>query len=348
MERSYIIQFPNYHYSSVTLYCINVQYNGLNHQEWIMARNKVQFQKGFSLNQFIEQFGSEEQCCEALAQWRWPEGFRCPSCGHDQHCQLTHRQLRQCNRCRHQTSLTAGTIFDSTKLPLTTWFQGMYLITQGKKGISAMQLHRELGISYNAAWRMKHKLMQVMLERDHDQALSGFIEIDDAYLGGERSGGKVGRGAPGKTPFVAAVQTTQQGNPEKIKLSVVKGFSSKELASWSRHHLTPGSTVISDGLRCFNAVTEAGCAHDPIVCGGGRAAVEEPEFYWVNTILGNLKSALRSTYHAIRPKYAQRYLAEFQYRFNRRFALEDLLPRLGYVALRTPPMPERLLNIGLA
>ena len=224
----------------------------------------------------------------------------------------------------------------------------MYLITQGKKGISAMQLHRELGISYNAAWRMKHKLMQVMLERDHDQALSGFIEIDDAYLGGERSGGKVGRGAPGKTPFVAAVQTTQQGNPEKIKLSVVKGFSSKELASWSRHHLTPGSTVISDGLRCFNAVTEAGCAHDPIVCGGGRAAVEEPEFYWVNTILGNLKSALRSTYHAIRPKYAQRYLAEFQYRFNRRFALEDLLPRLGYVALRTPPMPERLLNIGLA
>ena len=85
-----------------------------------MARNKVQFQKGFSLNQFIEQFGSEEQCCEALAQWRWPEGFRCPSCGHDQHCQLTHRQLRQCNRCRHQTSLTAGTIFDSTKLPLTT------------------------------------------------------------------------------------------------------------------------------------------------------------------------------------------------------------------------------------
>ena len=76
--------------------------------------------------------------------------------------------------------------------------------------------------------------------------------------------------------------------------------------------------------------------------------MEEPEFYWVNTILGNLKSALRSTYHAIRPKYAQRYLAEFQYRFNRRFALEDLLPRIGYVALRTPPMPERLLNIGLA
>lgn len=208
-----------------------------------MARNKVQFQKGLSLNEFIKHYGTEQQCCEALAQWRWPEGFQCPSCGHDQHCQLAYRQLRQCNRCRHQTSLTAGTIFESTKLPLTTWFQGIYLITQDKKGISAMELHRHLGISYNAAWRMKHKLMQVMLERDNDQRLSGYIELDDAYLGGERSGGKVGRGAEGKTPFVAAVQTTPEGHPEKIKLSVLAGFRSEELAAWSQHHLAAGSTV---------------------------------------------------------------------------------------------------------
>ncbi len=312
-----------------------------------MARNKVQFQKGLSLSEFITHYGTEEKCCEALAKWRWSDSFECTQCGHDQHCQLTSRQLRQCNRCRHQTSLTAGTIFEATKLPLATWFQGIYLITQDKKGISAMELHRHLGISYNAAWRMKHKLMQVMLERDQDQRLSGFIEMDDAYLGGERTGGKVGRGAEGKTPFVAAVQTTAEGHPEKIKLSVVKGFRTTELANWSKRHLAAGSTVISDGLACFNAVKEAGCAHDKIVCGGGRASVQEPEFYWVNTILGNLKSALRSTYHAIRPKYAQRYLSEFQYRFNRRFNLTDLLPRLIYVSLRTPPMPERLLKIGL-
>lgn len=312
-----------------------------------MARNKVQFQKGYSLNEFIQQYGTEEQCCEALAQWRWPDGFQCPHCGHGEHCQLVYRQLRQCNRCRHQTSLTAGTIFASSKLPLTTWFLGIYLITQDKKGISAMKLRRHLGISYNAAWRMKHKLMQVMLERDHDKKLSGFIEMDDAYLGGERTGGKVGRGAEGKTPFVAAVQTTEEGHPEKIKLSVVKGFRTTELEAWSRQHLTPGSTVISDGLACFNAVKTAGCEHDKIVCGGGRASVEEPEFYWVNTILGNLKSALRSSYHAVRPKYAQRYLSEFEYRFNRRFSLADMLPRLIYVSLRTPPMPERLLKAGL-
>ena len=243
--------------------------------------------------------------------------------------------------------MIAGTIFESTKLPLTIWFQAIYLITQDKKGISAMELHRHLGISYNAAWRMKHKLMQVMLERDHGKKLSGFIELDDAYLGGERSGGKRGRGAAGKTPFVAAVETTGEGQPTRIKLAVVKGFRSAEIASWSRQHLAAGSVVISDGLPCFNAVTEAGCVHDKIVCGGGRPAVEQLEFYWVNTILGNLKSALRSTYHAIEQKYAQRYLSEFQYRFNRRFDLFALIPKLACAALRTPPMPERLLTLSL-
>ncbi|MDB4222349.1 IS1595 family transposase [Granulosicoccus sp.] len=312
-----------------------------------MARNKVQFQKGVSLTEFLSQYGTEEQCFNALYTWRWPEGFVCPNCNHDKCCQLTSRKLQQCNRCHQQTSLTVGTIFESTKLPLTLWFQGIYLITQDKKGVSAMQLHRQLGISYNAAWPMKHKLMQVMMEREHHKKLSGFIELDDAYLGGERTGCKRGREAEGKTPFVAAVETTDEHCPVRIKLSVVKGFRTKEIKAWSEQHLSKGSTVISDGLPCFNAVVDAGCLHDRIVCGGGRASVEEPEFYWVNTIFGNLKSSSRSTYHAIGPKYAQRYLSEFQYRFNRRFNLRDLIPRLAYVALRTAPMPEKLLKIGL-
>ena len=90
-----------------------------------MARNKVQFQKGVSLNDFIKQYGSEAQCFDALYAWRWPKGFQCPACGHDKCCQLTNRKLQQCNRCNRQTSLTAGTIFESTKLPLTLWFQAM-------------------------------------------------------------------------------------------------------------------------------------------------------------------------------------------------------------------------------
>ncbi len=91
------------------------------------------------------------------------------------------RKLQQCNRCHRQTSITAGTIFDSTKLPLTVWFQGFYLMTQGKKGGSAMTLHRQLGISDNTAWRMRHKLMQVMMERDREHPLGGSVQRDDAY-----------------------------------------------------------------------------------------------------------------------------------------------------------------------
>ena len=91
------------------------------------ARNPVQFQKGISLNEFLSFYGTEEQCFEALYRWRWPNGFVCPNCGHDRGCQLTTHKLQQCYRCHRQTSITAGTIFEATKLPLTVWFQGLYL-----------------------------------------------------------------------------------------------------------------------------------------------------------------------------------------------------------------------------
>ena len=116
-----------------------------------MARNPVQLQKGISLSEFLKLYGTEDQCFDALYRWRWPKGFQCPHCGHDRACQLTNRKLQQCHRCRRQTSVTAGTIFDSTKLALTVWFQAIYLMTQDKRGVSAMKLHRHLGISYNAA-----------------------------------------------------------------------------------------------------------------------------------------------------------------------------------------------------
>ena len=117
---------------------------------------------------------------------------------------------------------------------------------------------------------------------------------------------KRGRGAPGKTPFVAAVETNAEGHPLRVKLTVVEGFRLTEIAAWAQQHLSPGTQVLSDGLACFNGVTAAGCVHEPMVTGGGKAAVERPEFRWVNTILGNIKNALCGTYHAVRPKYAQR------------------------------------------
>lgn len=311
-----------------------------------MAKNQVQFQKGLSLIEFLSEYGTEEQCHSALYQWRWPKGFDCPECGHTECYEMTTRRLYQCRLCRHQASVISGTIFEATKLPLTTWFLGIYLLTQTKNGVSALELRRQLGITYNAAWRMKHKLMQVMKERDDGQPLEGIVQLDDAYWGGERRGGKRGRGAPGKSPFVAAVATNGEGRPIAMRLTKVNGFRKQQISRWARKHLQASCIVVSDGLNCFKGVKEAGCVHEAIITGGGPASVSLEAFTWINTMIGNVKNSIHGSYHAINEKHLPRYLSEFCYRFNRRFKLEEMIPRLGYVAVRTPPMPARLLKLA--
>jgi hypothetical protein len=311
-----------------------------------MARNAVQFQKGLSEAEFTRFYGTEPQCRAIVIAARWPDGFICPACGGGQHSLVTSRDLFQCTACRRQTSPIAGTIFASTKLPLQTWFRAMSHMTQSKQGISSIELGRRLGVTQTTAWKVKHKLKQVMMERDAGKRLTGRVEIDDVYLGGERSGGKRGRGAPGKTPFVAAVETTPAGQPVRLKLSRVEGFTIKALSSFARRCLGPGSTVVSDGLQCFAGVTDAGCTHQPMVTGGGAAAVRKPAFKWVNTALGNIKAAMVGTYRSVNSKHVPRYLAEFQYRFNRRYDLAAMLPRLCWASTRTPPMPYRLLKLA--
>ncbi len=310
-----------------------------------MPRNTIQFQKGLGLHDFLEQYGTEDQCRQALYDLRWPTGYVCPECGNTTGCELKKRQIYQCHKCHHQTSLTAGSIFHGTKLPLRTWFLAIYLLTQRKKSISALQLSREIGVNYNTAWRLKHKLMQVMMERERGKKLAGRIELDDAYLGGEQAG-KRGRGSRNKIPFVAAVETTRDGRPMKIQLRRVRGFRKREIARYARSCLMPGSEVFTDGLWCFSGVTTADCHHNPMVAGGGRQSVQYSCFKWVNTMLGNVKNSLLGTFHAIRDKHVSRYLAEFEYRFNRRFDLPAMIERLLFAALRTPPMPYRLLRMA--
>jgi hypothetical protein len=256
------------------------------------------------------------------------------------------RGLYQCSACRRQTSLIAGTIFASTKVPLQTWFRAMYHMTQSKQGISSVELARRLGVTQTTAWTIKHKLAQVMMERDAGKQLRGRVELDDVYLGGERSGGKRGRGAPGKTPFVAAVETTPEGKPVRLKLRRVSSFCRHAISGFARRSLDPACEVVSDGLSCFGAVTEAGCKHAVIKTGSGPAAARTPAFKWVNTALGNIKAAIVGTYRAIDEKHVPRYLAEFEYRFNRRYDLAAMIPRLAWAGVRTPPMPYRLLKLA--
>ena len=235
-------------------------------------------------------------------------------------------------------------IFASTHLPLRLWFRAMYHLTQSKQGISSIELGRRLGVTQTTAWKIKHKLAQVMMERDASKRLTGRVELDDAYLGGERTGGKRGRGAPGKTPFVAAVETTPEGKPVRLKLRRVTSFCNHALSAFAKRGLDPKCEVVSDGLACFGAVTDAGCSHQVVKTGSGAPAARTPTFRWVNTALGNIKAAIVGTYRAIEQKHVPRYLAEFEYRFNRRYDLAAMMPRLAWSSVRTPPMPYRLLK----
>lgn len=311
-----------------------------------MAKNMVQFQKGLSLSDFLKKYGTEGACYDALFELRWPNGFRCPDCGHHSHCRLKSRKLIQCNRCHHQTSLTARTLFDRTKLPLSTWFLTIFLLTQSKNGLSAMALARHLGVSYNTAWLVKHKLMQAMRERDDRKPLSGSVQIDDAFWGGERRGKKRGRGAPGKTPFVAAVACSPDGRPLMMRMTPLKGFGKASMRRWADQHLASECEVISDGLHCFGVLAERCRKHQSIATGGGPASVEKTEFTWINTMLGNVKTALHGTYHALGGMHVGRYLGAFAYRFNRRFELDRMIERLAFVACRTAPLPYKFATMA--
>ena len=311
-----------------------------------MARNTVQFQKGLSEPEFERQYGTEDQCRATVVASRWPNGFECPACGGNQYSLVKSRDLYQCTACRRQTSPIAGTIFASTKLPLCLWFRAIYHVTQTKQGISSIELGRRLGVTQTTAWKIKHKLKQVMLERDAGKPLTGRVELDDAYLGGERTGGKRGRGAPGKTPFVAAVETTLDGKPVRLKLRWVTSFCGHAISAFAKRSLDPDCAVVSDGLQCFGRVKDAGCSHQVIINGSGPASVRTPAFKWVNTSLGNIKSAIVGTYRSISSKHVPRYLAEFEYRFNRRYELAAMIPRLTWAGVRTPPMPYRLLKLA--
>ena len=313
-----------------------------------MAMNRVQFQPGLSMPEFLQRYGTEAQCQAALEAARWPNGFACPTCGGAARTKFVRGGLRywQCSGCARQCSLISGTIFESTKLALSRWFLAMQLLTQAKNNVSALELMRQLGVSYRSAWLIKHKIMETMRVREEPRELDGRVELDDAYLGGERSGGKIGRGSENKVPIVAAVQTTPDGQPVLACLRQ-QPHTLEEVAIFAAGHIATSATVISDGLWCFRATTIVGAEHNRVVTGGGKASAKLPQFKAINTLLGNLKTAIGGTYHAFNfAKYAHRYLAEFQYRFNRRFDMRTIFTRLLVALAATPASPEHRLRLA--
>jgi len=306
-----------------------------------MPRNPVQFQKGLSMAEFMQRYGSEEQCHAALVEMRWPDGFVCPACGSKEHGLSAPRRLFQCKNCRKQTSAKAGTIFQQSKTPLTKWFLTIHLMTSAKNDVAALELARQLGVKWDTAWLIKQKLMEVMRQQNETNKLSGDVQIDDAYLGGKKAG-KRGRGAGNKVPFVIAV-ATRDGRPTYMHLRPVTGFTKAALKTYGETSVAPGSRIVSDSYQCFKGLNEAGLTHVAVTTGGGHSDddLTGALFKWLNIALGNVKSAITGTCRSCDAHHTARYLASYEWRFNRRFDLAGNVERLARASVGARPQPHR-------
>ncbi len=286
-----------------------------------------------SILEFQRQFPDEAACVAWLAAARWPEGFRCPVCGHDHAWELdTKAWTWECAECHRQTSVTAGTVMHGSKLPLTVWFWASYLMATHSNGISARQMGRQLGLgSYKSAWLLCAKLRRAMVNPAR-ALLSGLVEVDETQIScrtkDDPVAGGQGRDPDGKMQVIAAVEVI--GNaPGRLRLGVIEDASSASLHPFIQANVAAGSTLKTDGWSAYPGVP--GFKHEPHVVGKMAAHIVLP---WVHRVFSNLKTWALGVYHGLRRMHLQSYLDEFVSRFNRRAT--------PHAAFRT------LLGIGIA
>jgi transposase-like protein len=284
----------------------------------------------------LERRFSDEQACRAyLYALRWPEGFVCPRCGGKGAWAMS-RGLWLCRDCRRQVSVLAGTVFQDSHLPLTTWFRAMWHVTSQKNGISALGLQRSLGLgSYETAWAMLHKLRRAMV-RPGRERLGGVVEVDEAYWGGEEKGVR-GRLTYDKALIMVAAEEDGRGIG-RIRMGRVASLSKENLHSFIREAVEPGSTVRTDGLNHYMGL--AGYVHDRHI--QRDQAPGEHLMPRVHRVVSLLKRWLLGTHQgAIAHDHLDYYLDEFTFRFNRRKSASrgKLFYRLAQQAVQVEPTP---------
>ena len=276
-----------------------------------------------SLYDFLNRFPSEDECFQYLVEKRWPDGFRCPKCNNQKAYYIEKQRLFQCTVCRHQTSVTAGTVFHRLRHPLLTLFWAVYLIATSKKGMSAMELKRKLDIrSYQTAWLLLHKIRSAMASSQMFP-LTSDVEVDETYIGGRRPG-KRGRGATGKTLVAAAVETNGK-TMGRAYLETIDSASTDNLTSFISRNLTPGVKVTSDGFKSYGFLAEY-FQHVPVNTSTNTS--DDKSLPKVHIVIANLKMWLRGTYNCLPSKHLQKYLDEFIFRFNRRWNLDNIFDKL--------------------
>ena len=265
-----------------------------------------------TLMEFEQRFSTEKSCREYLYRLRWPDGFRCPRCQYHENWQIG-RGLYECKQCHFQTSVTAGTIFQDTRTPLQLWFRAIWYATNQKHGVSALGLQRALGLgSYRTAWTWLHKLRHAMVRPGRDR-LSRTVEVDETYIGGEKSG-KRGRGAAAKALIVVAAQ--EENRIGRIRLRRVLDASERSLGFAVQECVQPGSVVRTDGWSGYAQLEQLGYVHQVV---RQESHLGENLLPLVNRVVSLLKRWLLGTHQgAVQMSHLDYYLDEFTFRFNRR------------------------------
>jgi len=288
-----------------------------------------------TLMELERRFHDEGACAEYLAKLRWPTGWVCPRC-EGRESWLVRRNRWRCGQCRYELSVTAGTLFQDSHLPLTTWFRAMWYVTSQKNGVSALGLQRVLGLgSYKTAWAILHKLRRAMVRPGRDR-LNGVVEVDETYWGGEESGA-IGRGAEEKALIIVAAQENGKGIG-RIRLRHIPDLTRASLHGFIAQTIEPGSTVRTDGLQAYRELS--GYAHERQI--QRRQPKEEHLLPRVHRVVSLLKRWLLGTHQgAVGHDHLDAYLDEFTFRFNRRTSASrgKLFYRLVQQAVQVDPAP---------
>lgn len=272
-----------------------------------------------NLLQFEHRFRTEDACRDYLARARWPGGFLCPKCGHGQAWRTTRGVLR-CGKCLADISVTAGTVFEGSKLPFRVWFRAMWWVTNQKSGVSALGLQRALGLgSYETAWALLHKLRRAMVRPGREQ-LSGEIEVDETIVGGRR---RVKEGQhPGRYPGKAIVVIAAEIRGKKIgriRLGQVREPSQELLQAFVKRVAAPGSTIVTDGWWGYYGLEKTDVSHRRIVMEGKGPQANDFVLPRVHRVASLLKRWLLGTHQGrVDREQLPSYLDEFAFRFNRR------------------------------
>ena len=286
-----------------------------------------------NISELMARFCTEESCRNYLEKLRWPEGYVCLKCGNKKAWKTT-RGTAFCSKCRHQQSVSAGTLFQDSRIPLRIWFQAIWWFTGQKNGVSAQGLQRVLGMrGHEPAWLMLHKLRTAMIRPGREQ-LTGAVEVDEAYLGGEGNKELVG----------VAVEIRGKGTG-RMRMQKLNSRSSRDVKGFIKHHVSPGSTIGTDGLSSYCCIVKEGYQHKPMkkpYCGEDHDPDADELLPRVHRVISLVKRWLLGTYQGrLDKEYLNAYLNEFTFRFNRRTSKSRglLFYRLLEQAVVGPPSP---------